>query len=159
MQRGREATKGIRQWEPGGLGGGPPGDRERPTGSLVRPPAPGTPQPAGHQFPAGRNQWVKDLPWRSENVKPILAKARKTNAGRRWSRSGSTRDLPTIAFFRAGPLLRRNGPVSGILAAHRPGAIMDKSGRRFVVRFGWGQRPKSNPSEKQKPQHFQPAVN
>src|ERR1700731_4811777 len=52
---------------------------------------------------------VKDsLPWRSEAVKPIIAKARKTNDGR-WSRSGSTRDLPTIAFFRAGPLLRRNG--------------------------------------------------
>jgi hypothetical protein len=47
---------------------------------------------------------------------------------------GSTGDLPTIAFFRAGPLLRRNGPVPGILAPHRPGAIMDKSGRRFVVR-------------------------
>jgi hypothetical protein len=47
--------------------------------------------------------------------------------------SGSTRDLSTIAFFRAGPLLRRNVPVPGILAAHRPGAIMDKSGRRFVA--------------------------
>jgi hypothetical protein len=44
----------------------------------------------------------------------------------------SQKTLPTIAFFRAGPLLRRNGPVPGILAAHRPGAIMDKSGRRFV---------------------------
>jgi len=32
----------------------------------------------------------------------------------------ATRDLPTIAFFRAGPLLRRNGPVPGILAAARP---------------------------------------
>ena len=60
--------------------------------------------------------------------------------------SGSTRDLATIAFIRAGPLLRRNGPVPGILAAHRPGAIMDKSGRRFVVRFGWA-GAKSNPSE------------
>ena len=69
-------------------------------------------------------------------MKPSLAKAKKTNAGR-WWRSGSTGDLPTIAFIRAGPLLRRNGPVPGILAAHRPGAIMDKSGRRFVVRFGW----------------------
>jgi len=69
-------------------------------------------------------------------VKPSLAKARKTNAGR-WCRSGSTRDLPTIAFIRAGPLLRRNGLVPGILAAHRPGAIIDESGRRFVVRFGW----------------------
>jgi hypothetical protein len=82
---------------------------------------------------------VKDsLPWRSEKVKPIIAKARKTNDGR-WSRSGSTHDFPTIAFFRAGTLLRRNGPVPGILAAHRPGAIMDKSGRRVVVRFGSGQ--------------------
>src|SRR3981081_836421 len=80
---------------------------------------------------------VKDsLPWRSEAVKPIIAKARKTNDGR-WSRSGSTRDLPTIAFFRAGTLLRRNGPVPGILAAHRPGAIME-SVRRFVVRLGQG---------------------
>jgi hypothetical protein len=67
-------------------------------------------------------------------VKPILARARKTNAGR-WSPSGSTRDLPTIAFFRAGPLLRRNGPVPGILAAHRPGAIMDKSERPFPCSF------------------------
>ncbi len=74
-------------------------------------------------------------------MKPIIAKARKTTDGR-WSRSGSTRDLPTIAFFRAGTLLRRNGPVPGILAAHRPGAIMDKSGRRVVVRFGVGQAKK-----------------
>lgn len=43
------------------------------------------------------------------------------------------RDLPTIAFFRASALLRRSGPVPGILAAHWPGAIMDKSGRRFVA--------------------------
>ena len=35
----------------------------------------------------------------------------------------STRDLPTIAFFRAGVLLRRGVPVPGILATHRPGAI------------------------------------
>src|SRR6266446_10594749 len=85
---------------------------------------------------------VKDsLPWRSEKVKPIFAKARKTNDGR-WSRSASTCDLPTIAFFRAGTLLRRHGPVPGILAAHRPGAIMDKSGRRVVVRFGLGQGQK-----------------
>ena len=42
---------------------------------------------------------VKDsLPWRSEAVKPIIAKARKTTDGR-WSRSGSTRYLPTIAFL------------------------------------------------------------
>ena len=50
-----------------------------------------------------------------------------------WSRVAATRDLPTIAFFRAGPLLRRNGPVPGILAAARPGAIMDKSGRHLVA--------------------------
>src|ERR1700737_400931 len=58
----------------------------------------------------------------------------KTTAGR-WSRSAATSDLPTIAFFRASTLLRRNGPVPGILAAHWPGAIMDKSGRRFVVQL------------------------
>jgi hypothetical protein len=69
-----------------------------------------------------------------------MTKGRKTNAGR-WSRSGSTRDLPTIAFFRAGALLRRNGPVPGILASHRPGAIMDKSGHRFVVRHGRHRSP------------------
>jgi hypothetical protein len=46
---------------------------------------------------------------------------------------GAMRDLPTIAFFRAVVLLRRNGPVPGILAARRPGAIMDKSGRRSVA--------------------------
>jgi hypothetical protein len=57
-----------------------------------------------------------------------------------WSRVAATRDLPTIAFFRAGVLLRRSVPVPGILATHRPGAIMDKSGRRLVVRFGLGQR-------------------
>ena len=45
----------------------------------------------------------------------------------------TTRDLPTIAFFRAGVLLRRSVPVPGILATHRPGAIMDKSERQFVV--------------------------
>src|ERR1700736_5152972 len=96
---------------------------------------------------------VKDsLPWRSEAVKPIIAKARKTNDGR-WSRSGSTRDLPTIAFFRAGTLLRRNEPYQAFRAAHRPGAIMDKSGRRFVVRFGLGKARKHQaqpPSQKAK---------
>ena len=51
------------------------------------------------------------------------------------SRVAATRDLPTIAFFRAGVLLRRSVPVPGILATHRPGAIMDKSGRQFVVRY------------------------
>ena len=65
----------------------------------------------------------------------MLAPTPKTNAGLR-SRLASTRDLPTIAFFRAGALLRRNEPVPGILAPHRPGAIMDKSGHRFVVRHG-----------------------
>src|SRR6201984_1165766 len=68
-----------------------------------------------------------------KNVQPIIAKAPKTN-DRRWSRVAATRDLPTIAFFRAGVLLRRSVPVTGILANHRPGAIMDKYGRQFVVR-------------------------
>ena len=80
----------------------------------------------------------------------------------RWPRVAATRDLPTIAFFRAGTLLRRNGPVPGILAPHRPGAIMDKSGRRVVVRFGLGQGQKAasaNPGQKQKPQQFQLAIN
>jgi hypothetical protein len=92
-------------------------------------------------------------------VKPLIAKARKTNEGR-WSRSGSTRDLPTIAFFRAGTLLRRHGPVPGILAAHRPGAIMDKSGPRFVVRLGLGRATSTNAQTqpKAKPQHFQLAI-
>ena len=55
----------------------------------------------------------------------------------RWPRCrrvAATRDLPTIAFFRAGVLLRRSVPVPGILATHQPGAIMDKSGRQFVAR-------------------------
>ena len=52
----------------------------------------------------------------------------------RWRRVAATRDLPTIAFFRAGVLLRRSVPVPGILATHQPGAIMDKSGRQFVAR-------------------------
>jgi len=66
-------------------------------------------------------------------MKSVIARARKTNAGPGGSLLASTRDLPTIAFFRAGPLLRRNEPVPGILAAHRPGAIMDKSGRHFAA--------------------------
>jgi hypothetical protein len=65
-------------------------------------------------------------------MKALIGRARKTDAGLR-SRPVATRDLPTIAFFRAGPLLRRDGPVPGILAAARPGAIMDKSGRHFVA--------------------------
>ena len=32
-------------------------------------------------------------------------------------------------------ILASNRPVPGILATHRPGAIMDKSGRQFVVRY------------------------
>jgi len=40
-----------------------------------------------------------------------------------WSRVAPTRDLPTIAFFRAGVLLRRSVPVPGILATHRPGRL------------------------------------
>jgi hypothetical protein len=56
----------------------------------------------------------------------------------RWRRLAATRDLPTIAFFRAGVLLRRSVPVPGILAAPRPGAIMDKSGRPFRrPHFSW----------------------
>jgi len=55
------------------------------------------------------------------------------SSDRRWCRSGAMRDLPTIAFFRASTLLRRSGPVPGILAARWPGAIVDKSGRRFVA--------------------------
>src|SRR6266436_9042243 len=114
-------------------------------------------EPPDH-LEAGRNPirhslWSKIL-CRGDlkKVKPIFAKAKKTNDGR-WSRSGSTSDLPTIAFFRAGTLLRRHGPVPGILAAHRPGAIMDKSGRRDVVRFGLGQGQKAasaNPRPKRK---------
>ncbi len=41
------------------------------------------------------------------------------------------RDLSTIAFCRAVALLRRHEPVPGILATRRPGALMDKSERRF----------------------------
>ena len=52
-------------------------------------------------------------------MQPIIAKVRKTT-DRRWSPVAATRDLPTIAFFRAGALLRRSVPVPGILAAHRP---------------------------------------
>src|SRR5580693_1038834 len=69
-----------------------------------------------------------------KKVQPIIAKTRKTT-DRRWSRVAATGDLPTIAFFRAGVLLRRSVPVPGILATHRPGAMMDKSGRQFVGRF------------------------
>jgi hypothetical protein len=68
-----------------------------------------------------------------------MAKARKTNH-QRWSPVASMRDLPTIAFFRAGVLLRRDVPVPGILATRRPGAMMDKSGRQFLGRFGLAQK-------------------
>ena len=61
-------------------------------------------------------------------MKLILTKARKTDLGLR-RHPASMGDLSTIAFFRTGVLLRRNGPVPGILAGHRSGAIMDKSGR------------------------------
>ena len=56
-----------------------------------------------------------------------LGGRKKTNPGLRTA-PAPMRDLPTIASFRAVALLRRLGPVPGILAAHRPGAIMDKSG-------------------------------
>ena len=60
-------------------------------------------------------------------VKSKARREKKTDLGLRPARAPK-RDLPTIAFFRAVALLRRNGPVPGILAARRPGAIMDKSG-------------------------------
>ena len=85
-------------------------------------------------------------------MKALIGRARKTNVGLR-SRPAATRDLPTIAFFRAGPLLRRNGPV-GILAAHRPGAIMDKSGRRFVVLLDVVGRKKQSLREAKKRNNF-----
>jgi hypothetical protein len=74
----------------------------------------------------------------------MLAPTPKTNAGLR-SRLASTRDLPTIAFFRAAALLRRNGPVPGILAAHRPGAIMDKSERPFCGSVWVPPKPQIDP--------------
>ena len=65
-------------------------------------------------------------------MKVILTKARKTDLGLR-RRLAAMCDLSTIAFFRTGALLRRSEPVPGILAAHRSGAIMDKSGRPPVA--------------------------
>ena len=65
---------------------------------------------------------------KSEKMKTISKQVRKTNLGLR-SAPAPMRDLPTIASLRTGALLRRNGPVPGILAAPRSGAIMDKSGR------------------------------
>jgi len=47
-------------------------------------------------------------------------------------RVASMRDLPTIAFIRPPCLLRRNGPVPGILAVTSDGAIVDKSERRLA---------------------------
>ena len=44
------------------------------------------------------------------------------------------RDLRTSAFIRAVALLRRSGPVPGILAARPPGALMHKSGPRSLFR-------------------------
>jgi putative transposase len=69
--------------------------------------------------------WIdpKTASFRRADIVPKMqreAKTPKTNAGP-WSRLAATRDLPTIAFSRADPLLRRNGPVPGILAADRPG--------------------------------------
>jgi hypothetical protein len=75
-------------------------------------------------------------------VKLFLTKARKTDHGLR-RHPASMRDLATIAFFRTGVLLRRNGPVPGILAAHRSGAIMDKSGRPRVA-ISTKQNPQNN---------------
>ena len=43
------------------------------------------------------------------------------------------RDLPTIALIWFALLLRRSGPVPGILAAGRTGAIVDKSARRYAA--------------------------
>ena len=65
-------------------------------------------------------------------VKLALTKVRNTDLGLR-RHPAAMRDLSTIAFFRTGVLLRRSGPVPGILAAHRSGAIMDKSGRPRVA--------------------------
>ena len=50
-------------------------------------------------------------------------------------------EWPQLATYPQSPfsgpeaLLRRSVPVPGILAAHRPGAIMDKSGHHFVARY------------------------
>ena len=65
-------------------------------------------------------------------MKTIFIKARKTDLGLRRA-PAPMRDLSTIAFIRTGALLRRSGPVPGILAPHRSGAIMDKSGRPPVA--------------------------
>jgi len=48
----------------------------------------------------------------------------------RSAKRGLNSRLTHNRLIRPGLLLRRNGPVAGILAAFRAGAIMDKSGRR-----------------------------
>jgi hypothetical protein len=60
-------------------------------------------------------------------MQTLYNKLSKTDLGLRTA-PAPMRDLSTIAFIRTAALLRRNGPVPGILAAHRSGAIMDKSG-------------------------------
>ena len=61
---------------------------------------------------------------------------------KRWASStrGSHARLIHNRLFRTVALLRRHEPVPGILAARRPGAIMDKSQRRFVTH--WKTQPK-----------------
>src|SRR5258708_12511352 len=60
------------------------------------------------------------------------------------------RDFSTIAFSRALALLRRLEPVPGILAARRPGAIMDKSELRFAGNSKNGS-PSPTPTTKSNP--------
>src|ERR1700716_1616018 len=69
-----------------------------------------------------------------QGVQATELRRRETDRSQR-SRAASIRDLPTIACFRTGSLLRRNGPVPGILAANRSGAMVDKSERRCVGAF------------------------
>jgi hypothetical protein len=78
-------------------------------------------------------EWPAPRTWQRSERPVIIAKGRKTT-DRRWSRVASTRDLPTIAFFRAGVLLRRSVPVPGILATHRPGRLWISLGASFT---GW----------------------
>jgi hypothetical protein len=60
------------------------------------------------------------------------AQSPKTNAGPWWRLDSR---LTHNRLFRAGSLLRRSGPVPGILAAPRPGAIVDKSECPFRCSF------------------------
>ena len=55
-----------------------------------------------------------------------------------WTRVAATRDLPTIAFFRAGVLLRRGVPVPGILATTGPGRLWISLGAILLpdIQFG-----------------------